>query len=175
MQRIMKYFYFLLVILLPYQSNAQTTNDTYPYINELEEYMNRVFDEYVIIQKSDYGEDTLSFFQPTTQVVGDFDGNKLLDVCLIIKFPKKGISVIAFHKTKTGFNHYVLEEREGPEYVKETLGKEGPNSVVISMADEPEKMKNIANIAIVVEWIETCYDNLYVWEKNHYVSYYRGV
>jgi len=166
---------FLLLFLLPSEIFSQSTEDiNYLYANELDQYIANTLKSCKIVEIKDYDKEILSFFKPTTKVLGDFDGNGFEDICLIIKCPQR-ISVISFHKFKNGFKHYILETREGSNYIQETLIKENAGPVRISMADEEVKTKKLAHVAITVEWIETCYNTIYIWENDQYVSFYRGL
>lgn len=170
-----KVFLILFFLLFPSFVSA-TQNDDYLYLREVTQYISTNFGEHCfIIQKTDFEFEVLKYFDPRIQVIGDFDGNGFQDIALIIKCPNKGIFVTAFHKSKEGFKHFILESRKRTDYFKEVLSKEGPGKVTISMADEPQKTKKISNVAIAVNWLETCYDVLFVWEEDKYISYYRGL
>ena len=173
--KIILFFFIISIATVPY-TFGRSDNDLnqYKYAKELIKYFNSKFKECRVISLSDYSEETLHYSKPTILLTADFDGNGYEDICLIVKCGTNIFKVIAFHKNKDGFKHYVLESIDNIEITRSTLGLEGPGMVIISMADEKRKKIKISNKAIRIEWIETCYDQIYIWDKIKYISYYRG-
>ena len=163
----------ILLLLFPVWAYSE---QTYQYLPEVNQYISdSIGKDCTTVQRTDYDSWVFQFTDPHPQVLGDFDGNGLEDVALIVKCPGKGVSVTAFHRFEQGFKHFVLEAREETFSIKEVLAKEGPGHVIISMGDQPKETTNIEHPAIAVEWMETCYEAIYIWVNGKYKRYYRGL
>lgn len=143
---------------------------------ELERYLEEHFPTCQVVTGEDYDSEDLRLFAPTWRVTGDFDGNGEQDVCLLMKCPGQGSSlVIAVHRTTGGVKHFVLDRNLCHGRIGTALHTEGPGLVRASMADEVEKLKGLSNPGIVVSVLETCDERLYYWEDDRYESVYRGL
>ena len=162
----------LSIILVP---NVFSASDNYKYAKELQKYINQHFRQYTPIKTIDYESYVLDFINPNSQIIGDFDGNGYEDICVVLKKHPKGIYVISFHKQEHSFNHFVLNKRDWTSTVRENLELEESGHVRISSPDSALETILIKNPAIILEFIETDSETLYIWEKDQFETYDRGL